>query len=191
MTNRQIGSLAFTGALAAVWMWAVPVGAQNLNEVAKREKERRERVQKNSPSPAPSFTEEDLKDKRESGRPPAEAGAGEEATGAAGESSAPAAEEEKSSVESYWESRLSAARDDVERAKARVTELEAAARAARGAPTAGTYTEAQQEADRRRQVIEDYAAAQRELAQAERALGDLEREARRGGASLKQPQPQQ
>jgi hypothetical protein len=39
------------------------------------------------------------------------------------------------------------------------------------------------EAAQRQQVLDDYAAAKRELAEAERALADLEREARRGGAS--------
>jgi hypothetical protein len=183
MTNRQIRSLAFAAALSGVCMWVVPVRAQSLGELAKQEKERRERVGKTSPSPAPSFTEEDLKKVRESGRPATEAGEG--ATAAAGESreGGSTAAAEKSSTDAYWESRLSTARDDVERAKARANELEAAARAARGAPTATTYTEAQEDAARRQQVIADYDAARADLAQAERALADLEREAKRGGAT--------
>ena len=183
MTNRQIRSLAFTAALSGVCMWVVPVGAQSLGELAKQEKERRERVGKTSPQPAPSFTEEDLKKVRESGRPPAEAG--EEATAAAGESreGGSATEAEKSSIDAYWESRLSTARDDVERARARANELETAARAARGVPTGTTYAEQQADAEQRRQVIADYEAARADLAQAERALADLEGEAKRGGAS--------
>jgi hypothetical protein len=191
MAKRQLRFLTVMTALIGIFALAVPLRAQSLAELAKKEKERREKVQQKSPGATRTITDDDLKAERDRARArgtevdAAEAAGGESAPASEGTGSGTAASEgDRDSTQSYWDERVSTARDDVAQAQARLNEAQAAAQASRGALSSSTYDDAADEAAARKQVQDDYETAKQELATAQRTLADVEREAQRSGAQV-------
>jgi hypothetical protein len=180
MTKGRGRFIALVGCLLAVWSLASVVGAQTLEDAAKRERARRERLAKEAGKPKPTFSDDDLRARRPRGSSGGEAGAAD-AGGTSGSESGGAASD-ATSIQAYWQERLKSARDEVERAKTRVADLESTARAGQGAPLPTDADAAQEEASRRARARQDADAAKRDLTEAERALADLEKEASKSGS---------
>ncbi len=158
-------------------------GEESLGEVAEQEKERRALVEREQRGPARFITLDDLL----RGRPLdfvesyAEEGPGDGSGGGRPRT------DEPSGLELYWQDRLQAAREAVEAASRRAADLEGEALAARGPSPETNYDAALADAAVRKQKIDDYQVARRELAEARRALDNLESEARRAGMQVSPP----
>ena len=161
---------------------AVPVGAQSLGDLAKKEAERR----KASPPAAKTYTNEDLKK-----LPPMnpEAGAKQEPTKVeeAAKPVAPKGETVKDAEpakdEKYWRGRITAAREEVRRNEAFRDALQSRVNAL-SADFAGRDDPFQraQIADDRQKAIAEMARVTAEIEKSTKQIADIEEEARRAGA---------
>ena len=189
---RLARTTRFVGGLALLLAFGPAAWGQSLGEVARKEKERR---QKAGPT-GPAFTDDDLRGYGE-GDPAAKgkAGAPDKSTASGKASGDKAAKDgaarggEGAGDETYWRSRAKAARAAVEAAAARVAQAEAAAQGAPAGirqPQPGdvlTQVPPPVVTDADHRAAETaLAAARRELERAKKALADLEDEARRKGA---------
>jgi hypothetical protein len=185
-----------SGLLAGVLLTlAIPVGAQTLGELAKKEQERR----KAAPPAAKTYTNEDLKkivlppDPADASAKPADA-KGDPAkpedpaaakTGDAGkpaDATADAAKAEPAKDEAYWRKRVTAAREELRRnqsfrdaLQSRINGLSADF-ASRDDP----YQRAQI-ADERQKALAELARVTKEIGDTTKVIGDIEEEARRAG----------
>jgi hypothetical protein len=180
------GCLVWMGAACLTALWtAPPVRAQSLGELAEREKARRARSAQESKSAGRVVSDEDLAKRRRPGTTDAEGTGsdGQEGASAAasGETAATPSSEEPTGTQAYWRDRLETARKAIEEAQQRATELEGAARASRGAPTATRYEDAAAEAAEKQAARQAFEDAKREVEAAQRAYNELEDEARRAG----------
>jgi hypothetical protein len=179
---------------AALLALAVPVSAQTLGEIAKREAERRKTV----PTAAKTYTNEDLKK-----LPPA-AGEGTGATpdpAKAAEAlkaldpSKPADKAKPTEIkpdakpagdalkdEKYWRDRISAVREDIRRNEAFKSALQTQVNAL-SADFAGRDDPAQRAkiADDRQKALAEMARLTLDIDKANKAIADIEEEARRAG----------
>ena len=179
--------LVLVGALAAAWSLPAPVTGESLAEIARRERERRERIKKDSAEAGKTITEDELKDggkRRRVANPDDASAAAPDASSESspsGSESGAAAAEERTSVQQHWQERIASARDAVKSAEARLKVAEAAARPP--AAVDPNYERAMEAEAERRQRAEEAAAVRRELEEARRALADVEAEARQAGVS--------
>ncbi len=105
-------------ALAAICMTATLVAAQSLVEVAKKEKERRKKVDAQNQA----FTENDLRGGPRLPQTPAKPGAAAPAAGetAGGSGDAAAPEEDPTTTQSYWRDRVSAVNKKIQDLEAKL-----------------------------------------------------------------------
>jgi hypothetical protein len=183
---KMRSGLVWIGAVSLAVLWGAPVvRAQSLGELAEREKERRARSAQEGKKAGRVVSEEDLAKQRGGPRDDGEpAGGGEQeasSSTASSESTPAAAAEEASAAAEFWRGRIEAAQKTLDEADQRARELETAARAARGAPTATRYEDGLAEAAERQRVREDAEAARSEVEVARRALNEVQDEARRAG----------
>jgi hypothetical protein len=185
MPIRQMRWRALMAAVCGVALALPPaVRAQSLGDLAKKEKERRERVAKKNPKGGQTFSDDDLKGRRRDAAPADE---GQPAPGASPSSKADSAsgsdaKKDASAEKSYWDSRLQSARDAVKQAEQEVKAAEEAARAA-SAPASGSgYNDAMAQAQAQRAAQEAVRAARKAQIDAQQALDQMEAEARRAGA---------
>ena len=190
-----------SGLLAGVLlMLAIPVGAQTLGELAKKEQERR----KAAPPAAKTYTNEDLKkiplppDAADGSAKPADAKGdpakpGDPAAAKSGDAAKPAdakgdaatpeaAKPEAAKDEAYWRQRVTAAREELRRnqsfrdaLQSRINGLSADF-ASRDDP----YQRAQI-ADERQKALAELARVTKEIGDTTKLIGDIEEEARRAG----------
>ena len=173
---------------AALLALAVPVGAQTLGEIAKREAERRRTV----PPAAKTYTNEDLKK-----LPPA---AGEGAVKPADPAKAaealkaldpakpmvlkpdPAVPAEPAKDEKYWRDRITAVREDIRRNEAFRSALQTQINAL-STDFANRDDPAQRAkiADDRQKALAELARLTLDIDKANKAITDIEEEARRAG----------
>jgi hypothetical protein len=183
--------LVLVGVLGLVWAQPALVSGESLAEIARRERERREKVQKGTPDSGTTITDEELKagGKRRRTATDSDSGAAEEAssgstasaTGGTTGSAAAKEGEDRSSLQQFWKERLDAARDAVKTAEARVKEAEEAARPTRSGDTSYDATMAAGDAQRERAAAA--AQARQDLEEARRALAEVEAEARQAGGT--------
>jgi type IV secretory pathway VirB10-like protein len=186
-----------SGLLAGVLLTlAIPVGAQTLGELAKKEQERR----KAAPPAAKTYTNEDLKkivlppDPADASAKPADAKGdaskpGDPAAAKSGDAAKAAdaakpgdAKPEPAKDEAYWRQRISAAREELRRdqsfrdaLQSRINGLSADF-ASRDDP----YQRAQI-ADERQKALAELARVTTEIGDTTKLIGDIEEEARRAG----------
>jgi hypothetical protein len=185
---------------AALLTVAVPVGAQSLGDLAKKEQERR----KTSPPAAKTYTNEDLKrltpmpggetpSKGDAAKPgdPAKAGdaakpgdpakAGDSAKPTEVKPDAPAAGDSVKD-EKYWRGRISAAKEEIRRNEMFRDALQTRINAL-SADFAGRDDPFQRAkiADDRQKAIAEMARVNEEIAKATKGIADIEEEARRAG----------
>jgi hypothetical protein len=189
------------GLLAATLLTvAIPVGAQSLGDLAKKEQERR----KASPPAVKTYTNEDLKRLRpmpggqapkagETAKPadptkpgdPAKAGdpakPGDAVKSAELKPDAPGSAE-PAKDEKYWRGRITAAREDIRRNEMFRDALQTRINAL-SADFAGRDDPFQRAkiADDRQKAIAEMARVTEEIAKATKGIGDIEEEARRAG----------
>jgi hypothetical protein len=182
-----------SGLLAAVLLTvAVPVHAQTLGELAKKEQERR----KTAPPAAKTYTNEDLK---KIPLPPPPASGGDSTTKAgdakkSAEPAVPAADPAKAADpkadaakaeprdEPYWRGRINAVREELRRDEMFRDALQVRINAL-SADFAGRDDPAQraQIADDRQKAIAEMARVASEIEKATKAIADIEEDARRAG----------
>ena len=174
---------------AALLTVAVPVGAQSLGDLAKKEQERR----KTSPPAAKTYTNEDLKrlTPMPGGETPSKAGdaakpgdpakAGDSAKPTEVKPDAPAAGEPVKD-EKYWRGRITAAKEDIRRNEMFRDALQTRINAL-SADFAGRDDPFQRAkiADDRQKAIAEMARVTEEIAKATKGIADIEEEARRAG----------
>jgi hypothetical protein len=188
----KLSSALLAGVLLTL---AIPVGAQTLGELAKKEQERR----KAAPPAAKTYTNEDLKkivlppDPSDASAKPADAKGdaakpGDPAAAKSGDTTKPAdakgdaAKPEPGKDEAYWRQRVNAAREELRRnqsfrdaLQSRINGLSADF-ASRDDP----YQRAQI-ADERQKALAELARVTKEIGDTTKLIGDIEEEARRAG----------
>ncbi|HTM27131.1 MAG TPA: hypothetical protein VL225_18160 [Vicinamibacterales bacterium] len=188
----KLSSALLAGVLLTL---AIPVGAQTLGELAKKEQERR----KAAPPAAKTYTNEDLKkivlppDPSDASAKPADAKGdaakpGDPAAAKSGDAAKPAdakgdaAKPEPAKDEAYWHQRVNAAREELRRnqsfrdaLQSRINGLSADF-ASRDDP----YQRAQI-ADERQKALAELARVTKEIGDTTKLIGDIEEEARRAG----------
>jgi hypothetical protein len=180
---------------AALLTVAVPVGAQSLGDLAKKEQERR----KTSPPAAKTYTNEDLKrlTPMPGGETPSKAGDAAKPGDAAkagdsakvGDSAKPTeikpdapAAGDAVKDEKYWRGRISAVKEEIRRNELFRDALQTRINAL-SADFAGRDDPAQRAkiGDDRQKAIAEMARVNEEIAKATKGIADIEEEARRAG----------
>jgi hypothetical protein len=181
----------FSGLLAAALLFlAVPVGAQSLGELAKREAERRKTVT----PPAKTYTNEDLKhvdppSPSAAATVPADqavkpAGGDAKAGDSADKTKAgdAAKTDEPAKDETYWHGRITAAREELRRNEAFRDALQSSINglsadfAARDDPNQRAVI-----ADNRQKALAELARVTQEIEKGNKSIADIEEEARKAG----------
>ena len=180
-------ALAFLTALAILPALAAPTlaRAQSLGELAAQEKERREK-DKDKAKPAQSFGDDDLKriggDKKAKPTTQASPGAAAASGAREGGSSGSPSSADRERLEKIWRARAGQKRAAVQKAQARVDELQAKVNnylsGMNPEPVQNPTMYQQLEAEKA-QAIEQLEAAKAQLETATRELADFEEEARK------------
>ena len=188
----KLSSALLAGVLLTL---AIPVGAQTLGELAKKEQERR----KAAPPAAKTYTNEDLKkivlppDPSDASAKPADAKGdaakpGDPAAAKSGDAAKPAdakgdaAKPEPAKDEAYWHQRVNAAREELRRNQAFAAALQSRINglSADFASRDDPYQRAQI-ADERQKALAELARVTKEIGDATKLIADIEEEARRAG----------
>jgi len=163
---------------------AAPAAAQSLAEAAKREKQRREKVEKSAQPAAKSYTDTDLKAPR--GATATEGAPPTQGTSASGSSQSSGEQGEDTGAEEQWRSRAAEHRKRVSDAEQRIQELKVALERARvdreppGANVMDPFREQTRQAEIGR-LQSQISIAESRLQRARQELAEFEEEARRAG----------